>query len=163
MNRGLPCSQEPSTVLPAGPQRIGHLLCQQHREDLARASGLQPRPHPSALGPSPRAGFGLSWPHALHHRQDTLGLQGTWSPVESWGHAGRFPGWGWASSGATQTIAGEKGALREVPLPHMSKTLPPPPLLLGCSVAVCSDRLRRDQGCFRQAMGGVATWATRSP
>lgn len=83
MNRGLPCSQEPSTVLPAGPRRSGHLLHQQHREDLGWASGLQPRPHPGPLGPSPRAGFGLSWPHALHHRRDTLGLQGT-----GWGVTG---------------------------------------------------------------------------
>lgn len=107
-SHGLPCSQEPSTVLPAGPRRGGHLLCQQHREALGWASGLQPHPHPGPPGPSPRAGSGLSWPHALHQTGHP-GLEGAWSPVESRGHAGRFPGWGWASSGAIQTVAGEKG------------------------------------------------------
>lgn len=154
MNRGLPCSQEPSTVLPAGPRRSTG-------KTLAGPLGSSPVPTPVPWGPL--LGQGLASPGPMPCTTDGTPWGSKAQGGESRGHAGRFPGWGWASSGAIQTIAGEKGALREVPLPHTSKTLPPLPLLLGHSVAVFSDRLRHDQGCFRQAMGGVATWATRFP
>lgn len=93
-----------------------------------------PRPRITDRTPRDSKAPGAQWSHRV-----TLGnsLDGAGCPA-----------------GPSSSSLVRRGPARGPPAPP-DQMLPPLPLLLGCIIAVPRDRLRREQGGFRQVMGGL--------